>query len=207
MKKIKKYLSLLLVAVMVLSAVPVTVYGADGESLVCTGCGTQHVDHNFGNDICTVCGTYQPATLNSDGYYEIGNAGQFLWFGEKINADERSINGKLVDDIDLSGIKYIPITAPYRGTFDGCGHKISNMNVPSEEFNYQGTMKYGYAGLFGGLGAGAVVKNFTLTGSITCSADMKYVGGVAAYTTSVELLAIAVVVETSPSKTATTQVI
>lgn len=139
-------------------------------------------EHSFNiNGFCTVCGAYQPATLNSDGCYEIGNAGQFLWFGEKINNEERSINGKLIADIDLSGIKYIPITAPYRGTFDGCGYKISNMNVPSEEFNYQGTMKYGYAGLFGGLGNSAVVKNFTLTGSITCSADMTYVGGVAAY--------------------------
>lgn len=133
------------------------------------------------NGICSVCDAYQPATLNSDGCYEIANAGQFLWFGEKINAEERSVNGKLVDDIDLSGIKYIPITAPYRGTFDGCGHKISNMNIPSEKFNYQGTIIYGYAGLFGGLGNNAIVKNFTLTGSVTCSADMKYVGGVAAY--------------------------
>lgn len=44
--------------------------------------------HKFDkNGFCTNCGAYQPATLNSNGVYEIGNAGQLYWFSSLVNGD------------------------------------------------------------------------------------------------------------------------
>ena len=108
----------------------------------------ESIAHTYENGICantladgTVCGLYQEAVLNGD-VYEIGNAGQLLWFAEKVNGGERSINGKLTADIDLencvwttmcsTGLYYDTTTYSdkgYEGTFDGGGHVIKNFTT------------------------------------------------------------------------------
>ncbi len=100
-------------------------------------------DHNFVNGICTKCGAYEPAVdSNSDGYYEIGNAGQLYWFAAHVSADNnnRSSNAVLTADIDLENRKWTPIAYfneavnpyvdnNYYGVFDGNNHVIKNLNV------------------------------------------------------------------------------
>lgn len=98
-------------------------------------------DHNFVNGICAKCGAYEPAVdSNSDGYYEIGNAGQLFWFAAHVNADNnnRRTNAVLTADIDLENRKWSPIGYHtddpyvdnyYRGVFDGNNHVIKNLNV------------------------------------------------------------------------------
>ena len=59
----------------------------------CEDCGADYLNpdnHEYeeNNGIC--CGTYQPAELNSDGAYEISNAGQLLWFAELCNSIDRT---------------------------------------------------------------------------------------------------------------------
>ncbi|MCD7757293.1 MAG: hypothetical protein LUH45_03900 [Clostridiales bacterium] len=42
--------------------------------------------HSYDDDgFCTNCGAYEPAELNSDGYYEIDNAGNLFWFAALVN--------------------------------------------------------------------------------------------------------------------------
>ncbi|MDD4369493.1 MAG: leucine-rich repeat protein [Anaerostipes sp.] len=45
---------------------------------------------------------YEPATLDTDGYYAISNAGQLYWFAEKVNSGDNTINGKLTADITVN---------------------------------------------------------------------------------------------------------
>lgn len=104
---------------------------------VCSG----ESDHSYSNGICTKCGAYEPAEdSNSDGYYEIGNAGQLFWFAAHVSADDnnRRTNAVLTADIDLENRKWSPIgyhtddpyvDNHYKGVFDGNNHVIKNLNV------------------------------------------------------------------------------
>ena len=100
---------------------------------------SSEIDHNFVNGICTKCGAYEPAVdSNSDGYYEIGNAGQLYWFAAQVNRGSNYINAVLTADIDLENRKWSPIgyytddpyvNNCYKGVFDGNNHVIKNLNV------------------------------------------------------------------------------
>lgn len=44
-------------------------------------------EHTYENGFCKACDAYEPAVLNSDHVYEIGNAGQLYWFADKVNKE------------------------------------------------------------------------------------------------------------------------
>ena len=108
---------------------------------------------------CTVTVTdpSKPA-LAEDGYYEISNAAQLKWFTDEVNAGKSTLNARLTDDIDLSGIcssanPWTPIgdhanNRIYSGTFDGQGHKITGLYLKGNASNYTNGNTY-YIGLFG----------------------------------------------------------
>ena len=101
--------------------------------------------------------------------YEISDADGLLEFAEAVNGGETSANAVLTDNINLLGEEWTPIgnaEAKYTGTFDGGGYTISNFNLSTTSDR---------AGLFGYLTDGAVVKNFTIEGSII-SNNNQYVG-------------------------------
>ena len=140
--------------------------------------------HNFVNGFCTVCGGYEPATLNNDGVYEIGNAGQLYWFADKVNNDNAnfgSANAILTADIvvnegamsaESEGARaWTPIgnrDNKYTGAFDG-----NNKTVSGLYFNNTDTK---YVGLFGYIGENGTVKN---TGVINSYFNgLWFVGGV-----------------------------
>ena len=107
-----------------------------------------------------------------DGVYQITNAGDFVEFANDVNSGKPSLNAVLTADIDLSGVTWTPIgteLAPYKGTFDGQGHRISNLVINSDE---------DYQGIFGHIGGGAAFKNFCIDKSCSFSGGA-YVGAVA----------------------------
>lgn len=125
---------------------------------VCSG----ESDHNFVNGICTKCGAYEPAVdSNSDGYYEIGNAGQLFSFAAQVNRGSNYINAVLTADIDLENRQWTPIGIysdaydypryKYTGTFDGQNHLVKNLNVH---------VTNGSEGGFFSRGFRATVRNF-----------------------------------------------
>ena len=143
--------------------------------------------HNFVNGFCTVCDAFEPATLNEDGVYEIGNAGQLYWFADKVNNDYEnfgSANAILTADIvvnegvmtaESEGARvWTPIgnnSNKYTGAFDG-----NNKTVSGLYFNNTDTK---YVGLFGYIGENGTVKN---TGVINSYFNGEYyVGGVVGY--------------------------
>ncbi len=114
--------------------------------------------------ICSICGYLAPATL-VDGIYQIGNAGNLVWFAELVNNGEKNANAILTADIDMTGIvNWVPIgnisefnhstanlpETGYHGTFDGNGFVIRNLTL-------DGAGSYVTSGIFGTL-SGSVKK-------------------------------------------------
>lgn len=65
---------------------------------------------------------------------------------------------KLLGDVNLTTSDWTPVgtsSEPFKGTFDGDGHKITGLKITSGS----------YIGLFGYVGAGAVIKNVKLAGA------------------------------------------
>ncbi len=139
--------------------------------------------HNFdSNGFCTICGGYEPATLNEDGVYEIGNAGQLYWFAEYVNAGNGSANAILTADIvvnegtmtaETTGAReWTPIgknsSYKYTGTFDGNDYTISGLYFNNSEAEY--------VGLFGWVEENGTVKNTGVINSYFNGSE--YVGGV-----------------------------
>ncbi|MBO4642961.1 MAG: hypothetical protein J5661_08930, partial [Bacteroidaceae bacterium] len=98
-----------------------------------------------------------------DGFYQIANGGNFVWFAKKVNSGSTEINAVLTDNIDMTGFT-LDMMCPdgsgsyYTGTFDGQGHKISNLKIESTN---------NYTGIWGLVGPGAHIQNFVLDN--TCS--------------------------------------
>lgn len=145
---------------------------------------TSNIEHNYDeNGFCKSCGAYQPAYLNSDGVYEISNAGQLYWFaslvnGDRTHADFESQNGAanailvkdiVVNDGDISKLastqsnslrKWSPIGTSdnsYTGQFDGRGHTISGI--------YFSDSTADNVGLFGYTRGGADIYNVGIVNS------------------------------------------
>ena len=169
-----------------------TAHTWDEELNICTVCG-YHTCSFDENGVCTICDTYQPATLVTNenyeslglaaeyvGFYQIGNAGQLYWFANHINTVDRTASAVLTADIDLegkpdgTGRHWTPIGSTgensnnFRGVFDGQNHTITGLYVEG-----------GRAGLgfFGEVRTGTV-KNFTIYGEVVVNTEVDYVGGV-----------------------------
>lgn len=114
-------------------------------------------------------GNLVPPT-DEEGTYLISTPLHLAVFGAKVTGGETKINGKLVADIDLDGLEWQAIGEhgtgnPYAGTFDGQGHKITNLTITESDDYYNGLFAY----------VTGTVKNFSITGNIsTGMAD--YVG-------------------------------
>lgn len=89
--------------------------------------------------------------------------------------DETKICAVLTADIDLNNEEWTPIgpseSSAYTGTFDGQGHTVRNLSIT-------GDVKR--AGLFGCVIGGAIRK-LTVAGSVSCTVDQGWCGGIAGY--------------------------
>jgi hypothetical protein len=105
-------------------------------------------EHTYNsNGFCTYCGETETASLNEDGFYEIANYGQLVWFAEAAIKD-CNINGLLVADItanegvvssecnsdDMLVWKSFGTGNGYYGIFDGAGHTISGLYCSTGEW-------------------------------------------------------------------------
>lgn len=134
-----------------------------------------------------VCGQNASEPKLVEGYYQIENAEQLMWFRDQVNRSTEvdtdqgftisRLNARLMADIDLSGTEsWVPIgnyntginNHEYAGTFDGQGHVISGLTV--EEI--PGRISYG---LFGYVWKGTV-KNLGIVNSTIKGTE--YVGSI-----------------------------
>ena len=95
------------------------------------------------------------------GVYQIGTAQDLVNFASLVNGGTTGANAVLTDDIDLDGVTWTPIgngSNIYTGTFDGQGHAITNFVYEAVGDNN---------GLFGCIDGIAVVKDFSISGTLT----------------------------------------
>ncbi|MCD8120587.1 MAG: hypothetical protein LUE29_14120 [Lachnospiraceae bacterium] len=162
----KKAIGLLLM--LALFAAIQSVSPAMGQEDVTTTDEISYDEDGFYMDADTGTTYYQPATdEDSDGIYEISNAGQLFWFAALVNGDAShmeetvtqniSASAVLTSDIDLGSWEWTPIgdnqtgggntadNVSFRGTFDGQNHSISNLTINNTN-DCQGMFGYIYRG-------------------------------------------------------------
>lgn len=112
--------------------------------------------------------------------YEISTANQLAQLAYNVNSGN-DYSGKyfsMTNDIDLSGMDWTPIginyDSPFRGFYDGKGHKITNLSVNQVTIN---TIKY--SGLFGAIEGNAVIKNLDVAGDISTRMEYYAAGSMA----------------------------
>ena len=115
--------------------------------------GGEAEELEWSNGINIYTGEYAPAEQNTEGEYEVANAGNLMWMSQQINARTLSIpyTIKLVDDITIGeNLEWMPIAHPdgtqNSSVFDGNGHTLTiNQNRPTatdagfgifQSFNY-----------------------------------------------------------------------
>lgn len=124
------------------------------------------------------CESAEPPLVN--GVYEISTAEQMVWFGKYVNTDHPEAKGKLMADIDLSGITWEPMCPDgegYTGVFDGNGHVIRNLSI-SQSVNNEWIYNYRTTGFFAYLGVGAVLQNLGIENAEIKTSDLRTYGGV-----------------------------
>ena len=112
--------------------------------------------------------------------YQISTADQLKLFRDIVNGaggqtPNRGAWAVLTADIDLNNEPWTPIgpdtDSAYTGTFDGQGHTVKNLSV---------TGNFNRAGLFGCVKDGSIRK-LTVAGSVSCTANQGWCGGIAGY--------------------------
>lgn len=108
--------------------------------------------------------------LDSADRIEIHNAEDLMELARSCTLNTWS-QGKtilLAADISLEGTSFTPIPT-FGGTFDGNGHTISGLKITDSVVP---------SGLFGVLQEGAVIRNLTVSGTVTPTGDSDPVGGI-----------------------------
>ena len=114
--------------------------------------------------------------------YQIGTADQLKLFRDIVNGSNgqtqnRGAYAVLTANIDLNNEPWTPIgpdrDSAYTGTFDGQGHTVKNLSVTVN-------VQPGRAGLFGCVKDGTIRK-LTVAGSVSCTANQGWCGGIAGY--------------------------
>ena len=114
--------------------------------------------------------------------YQISTAAQLKRFRDIVNGtggqtQNRGAYAVLTADIDLNNEPWTPIgpdrDSAYTGTFDGQGHTVKNLSVTVN-------VQPGRAGLFGCVKDGTIRK-LTVAGSVSCTANQGWCGGIAGY--------------------------
>lgn len=128
-------------------------------------------EHQYKDGVCVNCGQTLPIEI-VDGFYLISNVDHLLYFANKVNNGENTINAKLNADIDLTGIKFPMIgtsSIHYSGIFDGQYHTVTLNQTATQS----------YYGLFSILNS-ATIKNLRTTGEIHTAFNL--VGGICGQT-------------------------
>ena len=171
------------------------------ENVACKDCPIGYVtetkverEHTYENGFCKACDAYEPAVLNSDHVYEIGNVGQLYWFADKVNKESYkyvNVNVVLTADIvvnknvlndgeltkDVDGLRNWTPIQQYDGTFDGAQHTISGIYCVSDTIEE--------AGIFQNTIDNAIVENIGVLDSYYCLKKGYNVGGIVGFNSGI----------------------
>ena len=123
-------------------------------------------EHNYVNGFCTCSAApYQPAQMDSEGYYEIDNGGKLFWLAFVVNNGNSNANARLTADIDLENRLWTPMgngTNKHSGEFDGQGHSIKNLKIATNAST-------NYSAFIGYHNGTNDVHDFKISGAVTAS--------------------------------------
>lgn len=136
-------------------------------------------------------GAQLSSMTETDGTYTITNNDDFMEFISSAS-DYSGKTVSLACDIDLNGAA-VSFAVEFKGTFDGQGHSISNFKTSSGLFQKIGSgatvqnLHLSKVSFDGTSAAGAVtadnfgtIRNVTVTGTLTATAEMSHSAGIAA---------------------------
>lgn len=96
-------------------------------------------NHGHGHNHCSMCGRPDPNYMTAkDDVYEPTNADQFIWLGEMLQYNEPVNAICLTQDVDLAGFTGFgngEYAVPFKGEFDGRGHRLRNLKIETSEKN------------------------------------------------------------------------
>ena len=110
---------------------------------------------------------------NVGGVYRITKETELHWFASEINSGNTAISARLLNDLALTSGNWYPIGKTghaYTGTFDGDGHKITNLKVELAQDE---------VGFFGLIGAGGKVQKLHVQGTVKATGTANQTGGIA----------------------------
>jgi len=191
-KRRSRILAWLLACLMVLSVIQGTGWGS--FTVQAEESNEEERGHTYENGFCKACDAYEPAVLNSNNAYEIGNAGQLYWFADKVNKERyKYVNAKavLTADIvvnknvlndgdltkDVDGLRDWTPIQQYGGTFDGAQHTISGIYCVSDTIDE--------AGIFQNTIDNAIVENIGVLDSYYCLKKGYNVGGIVGFNSGI----------------------
>ena len=113
---------------------------------------------------------FTPGSVVADSTYYISTPEQLIEFCEAVAGGGQRSSAYLEADIDMTGYdnRFKPIgtnTKPFKGIFDGQGHRIRNLHVTGSD----------YTGFFGVVSGGVTISNFVLDSTCTIN-GANYVG-------------------------------
>ena len=110
---------------------------------------------------------------NVGGVYQITKETELHWFASEVNSGNTAISARLLNDLALTSGNWYPIGKTghaYTGTFDGDGHKITNLKVELAQDE---------VGFFGLIGAGGKVQKLHVQGTVKAAGTANQTGGIA----------------------------
>ena len=110
---------------------------------------------------------------NVGGVYQIKKETELHWFASEVNSGNTAISARLLNDLALTSGNWYPIGKTghaYTGTFDGDGHKITNLKVELAQDE---------VGFFGLIGAGGKVQKLHVQGTVKATGTANQTGGIA----------------------------
>lgn len=110
---------------------------------------------------------------NVGGVYRITKETELHWFASEVNSGNTAISARLLNDLALTSGNWYPIGKTghaYTGTFDGDGHKITNLKVELAQDE---------VGFFGLIGAGGKVQKLHVQGTVKATGTANQTGGIA----------------------------
>ena len=93
--------------------------------------------------------------------YQITDAEELAWFRDTVNSGTTDIHARLLRDIDLNNVSWVPIGTkehPYTGTFDGNAYTIRNFRLGDHTKPDPISEK----GLFGRIGTGGTIQDLVV---------------------------------------------
>lgn len=101
--------------------------------------------------------------------YTITNPAQLAWISEQVNGGD-NMAGKTItldSDIDLNNIEWTPIgisrEKPFNGSFNGNGHKISNLKIDLKDKPFTPSGLFGYVTAGKSVFQNAVIENVNIS--------------------------------------------